>query len=168
MSSNESDVKKFCGNYDNENPLEQSSDGNKMLVKFDSDKLFRYKGFHCRFRAIQSNGISVINSFVDETEGKFIKLTCYSPISTFKCNCFVNMYTIFYCQSIAFTSMTATFLSLYITVRERGVQKQVIMSRMRLSMLHFKEEGDYGVDLVVQQMKWTHLSPSITLPHPIG
>ena len=79
MSSNESDVKKFCGNYDNENPLEQSSDGNKMLVKFDSDKLFRYKGFHCRFRAIQSNGISVINSFVDETEGKFIKLTCYSP-----------------------------------------------------------------------------------------
>ena len=165
MSSNESDVKKFCGNYDNENPLEQSSDGNKMLVKFDSDKLFRYKGFHCRFRAIQSNGISVINSFVDETEGKVTKLT---SISTFKCNYFVNIYTIFYCQSIAFTSMTATFSSLYITVRERGVLRQVIMSRMRLSMLHFKGEGDYGVDLVVRQMKWTLLSPSITLPHPIG
>ena len=70
MDSNTSSIKKFCGNYDNENPLVQTSGGNKMLVKFDSDRLFRYKGFHCRFRAMQSNGISVINSFVDESQGK--------------------------------------------------------------------------------------------------
>ena len=70
MDSNTSSINKFCGNYDNENPLVQTSEGNKMLVKFDSDRLFRYKGFNCRFRAMQSNGISVINSFVDESQGK--------------------------------------------------------------------------------------------------
>ena len=70
MDSNTSSINKFCGNYDNENPLVQTSGGNKMIVKFDSDRLFRYKGFHCRFRAMQSNGISVINSFVDESQGK--------------------------------------------------------------------------------------------------
>jgi len=67
MDSNNSSIERFCGNYDNENPLVVSSEGNKMLVKFDSDRLFRYKGFQCRYRAMQSNGISVINSFVDET-----------------------------------------------------------------------------------------------------
>ena len=70
MKSNASDSERFCGNYNNENPLVVSSQGNKMVVKFVSDSLFRYKGFQCRFRAIQSNGISVINSFVDETERK--------------------------------------------------------------------------------------------------
>ena len=73
MDSNNSSIERFCGNYDNENPLVVSSEGNKMLVKFDSDRLFRYKGFQCRYRAMQSNGISVINSFVDETSGKILK-----------------------------------------------------------------------------------------------
>ena len=70
MDSNASATERFCGNYYNENPLVSSSQGNKMVVNFISDRLFRYKGFQCRFRAIQSNGISVINSFVDESEGK--------------------------------------------------------------------------------------------------
>ena len=74
MDSNNSSIERFCGNYDNENPLVVSSEGNKMLVKFDSDRLFRYKGFQCRYRAMQANGISVINSFVDETQGNFMKL----------------------------------------------------------------------------------------------
>ena len=69
MDSNPSSINKFCGIYDNENPLVQTSEGNKMIVKFVSDRLFRYKGFHCRFRAMQANGISVINSFVDESQG---------------------------------------------------------------------------------------------------
>ena len=73
MDSNNSSIERFCGNYDNENPLVVSSEGNKMLVKFDSDRLFRYKGFQCRYRAMQSNGISVINSFVDETSGKILE-----------------------------------------------------------------------------------------------
>ena len=74
MDSNNSSIERFCGNYDNENPLVVSSEGNKMLVKFDSDRLFRYKGFQCRYRAMQANGISVINSFVDETQGSSMKL----------------------------------------------------------------------------------------------
>ena len=69
MDSNQSSTERFCGNYNNENPLVVSSEGSKMIVKFTSDRLFRYKGFHCRFRAIQGNGISVINSFVDESQG---------------------------------------------------------------------------------------------------
>ena len=71
MDSNASSIERFCGIYDNENPLVVSSEGNKMVVKFHSDRLFRYKGFQCRYRAMQSNGISVINSFVDESQGKF-------------------------------------------------------------------------------------------------
>ena len=68
--SNTSEIERFCGNYYNENPLVVSSKSNKMIVKFASDRLFRYKGFQCRFRAIQANGISVINSFVDESDGR--------------------------------------------------------------------------------------------------
>ena len=71
-NSNDTEIQRFCGNYNNENPLVISSQGNKMKVKFISDRLFRYKGFRCRFRAIQANGISVINSFVDESHGKLL------------------------------------------------------------------------------------------------
>lgn len=42
-----------------------STDTNKITVIFKSDALFRYRGFKCRFRAIQPNGIAVINSFGD-------------------------------------------------------------------------------------------------------
>ena len=39
------------------------------MVVFNSDAMFRYKGFKCRYRAIQPNGIAVINSFGDEDDG---------------------------------------------------------------------------------------------------
>ena len=42
-----------------------STDTNKMTVVFKSNHLFRYQGFKCRYRAIQPNGIAVINSFGD-------------------------------------------------------------------------------------------------------
>ena len=38
------------------------------MVVFNSDAMFRYKGFKCRYRAIQPNGIAVINSFGDEDD----------------------------------------------------------------------------------------------------
>ena len=51
-----------------------STDTNKMTVVFKSNHLFRYQGFKCRYRAIQPNGIAVINSFgdtgADSEEGK--------------------------------------------------------------------------------------------------
>ena len=54
----------YCGT---QSP-EVSSTSNKMTVIFKSDSRFRYKGFKCRYRAIQPNGIAVINSFGDEEE----------------------------------------------------------------------------------------------------
>ena len=39
-----------------------------MTVIFKSDDRFRYKGFKCRYRAIQPNGNAVIGSFGDEDE----------------------------------------------------------------------------------------------------
>ena len=99
MDSNNSSIKRFCGNYDNEDPLVVSSVGNKMLVKFDSDRLFRYKGFQCRYRAMQANGISVINSFVDETQGnlivlnsEFSKLYCFKFQNYLKYDCISSIY----------------------------------------------------------------------------
>lgn len=54
-------IGKFCGA---QGPA-ISTDTNKMTVVFKSNHLFRYQGFKCRYRAIQPNGIAVINSFGD-------------------------------------------------------------------------------------------------------
>jgi len=54
-------IGKFCGA---QGPA-ISTETNKMTVVFKSDHLFRYQGFKCRYRAIQPNGIAVINSFGD-------------------------------------------------------------------------------------------------------
>ena len=55
----ESISKKFCGT---EAPS-ISSKSNTMTLTFKSDSLYRYKGFVCRYRAIQPNGIAPPNSF---------------------------------------------------------------------------------------------------------
>ena len=54
-------IGKFCGV---QGPAVSTST-NKMTVVFKSDHLYRYQGFKCRYRAIQPNGIAVINSFGD-------------------------------------------------------------------------------------------------------
>ena len=53
----------FCGQV----PPTVSTQTNKMTVIFKSDTTYRYRGFKCRFRAIQPNGIAVINSFGDDS-----------------------------------------------------------------------------------------------------
>ena len=45
-----------------------------MTVIFKSDDRFRYKGFKCRYRAIQPNGNAVIGSFGDEDEEGTIRI----------------------------------------------------------------------------------------------
>ena len=50
----------FCGIK----PPAVATDTNKITLVFKSDAMFRYPGFKCRYRAIQPNGIAVINSFV--------------------------------------------------------------------------------------------------------
>ena len=63
----------FCG----QDPPTVSTLTNKMTVIFKSDQTYRYRGFKCRFRAIQPNGIAVINSFGDDTnDGGESRLRC--------------------------------------------------------------------------------------------
>ena len=64
IKENDTVIDYYCGT---QSP-EVSSTSNKMTVIFKSDSRFRYKGFKCRYRAIQPNGIAVINSFGDEEE----------------------------------------------------------------------------------------------------
>ena len=51
-----------------------SSTSNELMVIFKSDDRFRYKGFKCRYRAIQPNGNAVIGSFGDEDEDSGIRI----------------------------------------------------------------------------------------------
>ena len=46
------------------------SNGTRMQVLFQSDDLFRYQGFSCRFRALMPNGNAVPGSFGNSTESK--------------------------------------------------------------------------------------------------
>ena len=63
--------KRFCGNYGDDTPLVINSETNSMMIKFVSDRLFRYSGFKCRYRAMSPNGVAAINSFLagEETKG---------------------------------------------------------------------------------------------------
>ena len=63
--TNDTDV---IGTYCGQDPPVVSTDTNKITVVFKSDALYRYQGFKCRFRAIQPNGIAVINSFGDGSD----------------------------------------------------------------------------------------------------
>ena len=55
---------KFCG----VDPPDVVSNGTRMTVMFQSDDLFRYKGFSCRYRALMPNGNAVIGSFGNTTD----------------------------------------------------------------------------------------------------
>ena len=55
---------KFCGI----DPPDLVSNGTRMTVMFQSDDLFRYQGFNCRYRALMPNGNAVIGSFGNMTE----------------------------------------------------------------------------------------------------
>ena len=55
---------KFCGL----DPPSLVSNGTRMTVMFQSDDLFRYQGFSCRYRALMPNGNAVIGSFGNTTD----------------------------------------------------------------------------------------------------
>merc|ERR1711892_1437367 len=55
---------KFCGT---DSPVIVTN-GTRMTIKFESDDLFRYQGFSCRYRALMSNGIAVPGSFGNATD----------------------------------------------------------------------------------------------------
>merc|ERR1711892_570278 len=55
---------KFCGT---DSPV-MVTNGTRMTIKFESDDLFRYQGFSCRYRALMSNGIAVPGSFGNATD----------------------------------------------------------------------------------------------------
>jgi len=55
---------KFCGL----DPPSLVSNGTRMTVVFQSDDLFRYQGFSCRYRALMPNGNAVIGSFGNTTD----------------------------------------------------------------------------------------------------
>ena len=57
---------KYCGTE----PPSIVSNGTRMRVLFQSDDLFRYQGFSCRFRALMPNGNAVPGSFGNKTEKK--------------------------------------------------------------------------------------------------
>jgi hypothetical protein len=57
---------RYCG----EVGPEVTSKSNTLTVIFKSDQLYRYRGFKCRYRGIQPNGIAVMNSFDDDDDGK--------------------------------------------------------------------------------------------------
>ena len=69
VNDTESLIGAFCG----QSAPTVSTQTNKMTVIFKSDQTFRYRGFKCRFRAIQPNGIAVINSFGDDSNDAGIK-----------------------------------------------------------------------------------------------
>jgi len=56
--------RKFCGT---DSPVIVTN-GTRMTIKFESDDLFRYQGFSCRYRALMSNGIAVPGSFGNATD----------------------------------------------------------------------------------------------------
>ena len=55
---------KYCG----AEPPSIVSNGTRMRVLFESDDLFRYQGFSCRFRALMPNGNAVPGSFGNTTD----------------------------------------------------------------------------------------------------
>ena len=66
-------TERHCGEYTTEdsNPLVITSETNVLKIRFQSDNLFRYRGFKCRYRAMYPNGVAAINSYLagEETNG---------------------------------------------------------------------------------------------------
>ena len=62
--TNFSNGQKFCGL----NAPVIVTNGTRMTIRFESDDLFRYQGFSCRYRALMANGIAVPGSFGNSTD----------------------------------------------------------------------------------------------------
>ena len=75
------DGESYCGA---ESPVILST-GNKLLIKFVSDDLFRYQGFSCRYRALQPNGIAVPGSFGNTTENTKPKASGNNFLQIYQC-----------------------------------------------------------------------------------
>lgn len=72
---------KFCG----VNSPVIVTNGTRMTIKFESDDLFRYQGFSCRYRALMSNGIAVPGSFGNSTDNTKPKLNGNNFLQVVQC-----------------------------------------------------------------------------------
>ena len=74
-------TERHCGEYtaEDSNPLVITSETNVLKLRFQSDNLFRYRGFKCRYRAMYPNGVAAINSYLagEETNGTVLHNILY-------------------------------------------------------------------------------------------
>jgi len=72
---------KFCG----VDPPVIVTNGTRMTIKFESDDLFRYQGFSCRYRALMANGIAVPGSFGNATDNAKQKVNGNNFLQVVQC-----------------------------------------------------------------------------------